>query len=133
MAFQINEREREGITLLDLGGRLTLGDAVSDLRNRLQDLIRDGKSKLVLNLADVSYIDSTGLGTLVMMNTSVQKAGGSAKLLNLNKRTIELMVMTKLTTIFEIFDDESSAINSFFPDREIKKFDILNFLASQKK
>jgi anti-sigma B factor antagonist len=133
MAFQVNERAREGVAILDLSGRLTLGDAVSELRNRLQELIAAGKTRVVLNLAEVGYIDSSGLGTLVMMHASVQKAGGSMKLLNLNRKTIEMLVMTKLTMVFEVFDDEMSAVNSYFPDREIRKFDILDFLNQQKK
>ena len=88
---------------------------------------------MVFNMANVDYIDSTGLGAVVMCSTGVRKAGGSAKLLNLNKRNIELLVMTKLATIFEIFTDEQDAVNSFFPGREIKRFDILNFVQQQNK
>ena len=79
-------------------------------------------------MQQVDYVDSTGLGALVMTYTTLNKAGGKIKLLNLTRRSIELLVMTKLTTIFEVFDDEQNAVNSFFPDREIKRFDILNFV-----
>ena len=74
----------------------------------------------------------TGLGALVMCYTSLQRAGGAVKLLNLSRRGIQLLVMTKLTTIFEVFDDEQNAINSFFPDRELKRFDILSFVQQHK-
>ncbi len=133
MEFQIAEREREGIVILDMEGRLVLGEPATLLRNQMQDLCQSGRTRLVLNLAELDYIDSTGLGTLVMTNTTVNKAGGSMKLLNLNKRAAELMVMTKLSTVFEIFNDEISAVNSFFPDRKIQTFDILDFLKSQEK
>jgi anti-sigma B factor antagonist len=133
MSIDIQQREREGITILDLKGRLTVGDDVSRFRDRLQKLIDSGLRNIVLNMEQVDYIDSTGLGALVMAYTSMQRAGGKIKLLNLSRRGIELLVMTKLTTIFEVFDDEQSAINSFFPDREIKHFDILNFVQQLKE
>ena len=132
MSLEIQQREREGIAILDLNGRLTVGNEVATFRERLQKLIDSRRTNIIVNLKDVDYIDSTGLGALVMSYTSLQRAGGKIKLLNLNRRGIELLVMTKLTTIFEVFDDEQSAINSFFPDREIKRFDILNFVQQQK-
>jgi anti-sigma B factor antagonist len=133
MSIEIQQREREGITILDLKGRLTVGDEVSKFRGQPQKLIDSGHRNIVLNMEQVDYIDSTGLGALVMAYTSMQRANGKIKLLNLSRRGIELLVMTKLTTIFEVFDDEQSAINSFFPDREIKRFDILNFVQQLKE
>jgi anti-sigma B factor antagonist len=133
MSIEIQQRDREGITIQDLKGRLTVGDEVSRFRDQLQKLINSGHRNIVLQMEDVDYIDSTGLGALVMAYTSMQKAGGKIKLLNLSRRGIELLVMTKLTTIFEVFNDEQSAINSFFPDREIKRFDILNFVQQLKE
>jgi anti-sigma B factor antagonist len=133
MSIDIQQRDREGITIQDLKGRLTVGDEVSRFRDQLQKLITSGHRNIVLQMEDVDYIDSTGLGALVMAYTSMQKAGGKIKLLNLSRRGIELLVMTKLTTIFEVFNDEQSAINSFFPDREIKHFDILNFVQQLKE
>jgi len=132
MSLEIQQRDREGIVILDLNGRLTVGGEVSTFRERVQKLIDAGRTNLILNLKAVDYIDSTGLGALVMSHTSIQRSGGKVKLLNLNKRGIELLVMTKLTTVFEVFDDEQNAINSFFPDREIKRFDILSFVQQQK-
>ncbi len=133
MAFDIALREEEGIEILDLSGRLVLGDAATMLRSSLKERIDAGTLQIVLNLADVEYIDSTGLGTMVMSATTIKKAGGGLKLLNLNRRNIELMIMTKLSTVFEIFNDETDAVNSFFPDRKIKKFDILSFVQEQQK
>lgn len=131
MSLKILEREKEGVRILDLDGRLTVGEEVAKLREQLQKEQSAGNMKLILNLADIEYIDSTGLGTLVICYTSLQKAGGTLRLLNLSKRNIELLILTKLTTVFELFNDEQDAVNSFFPDREIKKFDILNFVKSQ--
>ncbi len=132
MSLEIQQRDREGIAILDLSGRLTVGGEVSTFRERVQKLIDAGRTNIILNLKGVDYIDSTGLGALVMSYTSLQRAGGKIKLLNLSRRGIELLVMTKLTTIFEVFDDEQNAINSFFPDRELKRFDILSFVQQQK-
>ena len=81
----------------------------------------------------MDYIDSTGLGALVIVATTLRKAGGNVKLLNLNRRNIELLVMTKLATVFEIFNDEQDAVNSYFPDRKIKTFDILDFVRKMDK
>ena len=131
MSLEIKERQREDIVILDIDGRLIVGDPVNMLREKIPSLISAGNKKVVLNLAGVDYIDSTGLGGMVICFTSLQKAGGALKLLNLSKRNIELLVLTKLTTVFEIFDDEQDAVNSFFPDREIKKFDILSFVQNQ--
>lgn len=133
MAFQVSEREHEGVVILDLSGRLTLGEGVAEVRNKLQDVLDSGRKQTVLNMGGVGYIDSSGLGTLVMMEAKARNAGGDLKLLNLNQRALELLVITKLTMVFEVFNDETSAVNSFFPDREIKKFDILDFLQRQKK
>src|SRR5438552_16777588 len=99
----------------------------------MRKLMHSGTSSILLNLAKVHYVDSTGLGALVMTYTTLNKAGGKIKLLNLTRRSIELLVMTKLTTIFEVFDDEQNSVNSFFPDREIKHFDILNFVQQMKE
>jgi anti-sigma B factor antagonist len=133
MSLDIQQREHEAIILLDLNGRLTVGDETSTFRDRMQKLIAADRRSIILNLQHVDYIDSTGLGALVMCDTTLQKANGKVKLLNLSRRGIELLVMTKLTTIFEIFDDEQNAVNSFFPDREIKRFDILNFVQHMKE
>lgn len=133
MAVDIEQREREGIVIFDVNGRLVVGEAVASLRERIRELSESGRNNIVVNLAGVDYIDSTGLGGLVISYTGLKKAGGSLKLLNLSRRNIELLVLTKLTTVFEIFDDEQEAVNSFFPNRNIRKFDILSFVKQQSE
>ncbi len=133
MALDIQQRQREGISILDLKGRITAGRDAAAVRETVAGLNTSGVHSVVLNLAGVDYIDSTGLGTLVMCATSLRKSGGSVKLLNLNRRHIELLVMTKLATVFEIFADEQDAVNSYYPDRKIKTFDILSFVQQLKQ
>jgi anti-sigma B factor antagonist len=134
MSLEIETKEREGITILELNGRITMGEEAGKFRQMVQDLAKRGPSpKLILNMQQVDYIDSTGLGAIVMSATSFRKTGGEVKLLNLNRRNIELLIATKLTTIFEVFADEQDAVNSFFPGREIKHFDILEFVKAQKQ
>jgi anti-sigma B factor antagonist len=132
MALDIQQREREGITVLDLSGRITVGPEATALREKVAELSAAGVHNLVLDLAGSDYIDSTGLGALVMCATSLRKIGGNVKLLHLNRRNIELLVMTKLATVFEIFTDEQDAVNSYYPDRKIKAFDILDFVRQMK-
>ena len=133
MSLEIQQREREGIVLLDLRGRITVGPGASSLREVIDSLAAEGQRNIVLNMEKVEYIDSTGLGALVVCHTSTRKSGGAIKLVNLTERNIELLVMTKLATVFEIFTDEQDAVNSFFPDRKIKTFDILNFVRQMKE
>ena len=128
MSLDIGQREREGVIILDLNGRITAGEEATTLRERLREMAETGQRQVVLNLQEVDYIDSTGLGALVICFTTLRKAGGALKLLNLSKRNIELLVLTKLATIFEIFTDDQHAVNSFFPGRELKRFDILSFV-----
>ena len=90
-------------------------------------------ARLLLNMQEVDYVDSTGLGALVMCSTRIRNASGVAKLVNVNRRNIELIVMTKIDSIFEVFDDETDAINSFFPGRKIKGFDILSFVQQMRE
>jgi anti-sigma B factor antagonist len=130
--LEIQSREREGIKILDLSGKLTVGGA-SDLREKVSAETAAGSLQQILNLKEVEYIDSTGLGTMVICFMAVQKAGGILKLVNLNRRNVELLILTKLSTVFQIFNEEQEAINSFFPDREIKHFDILSFVQKQKE
>ena len=130
--IDIQSREKEGIKILDLNGKLTVG-AASDLRERVSAETAAGFLQQILNLKEVDSIDSTGLGTMVICFMSLQKAGGALKLVNLNRRNIELLLLTKLSTVFQIFNEEQEAINSFFPDREIKHFDILAFVQQNKE
>src|SRR5947207_1052464 len=133
MALDIQQRDVEGITVLELNGRITVGAEASTLREKCAQLGAEGKKNLVLELSKVDFIDSTGLGALVICATSLRKAGGNVKLVNLNRRNIELLVMTKLATVFEIFTDEQDAISSYYPDRKIKTFDILDFVNKMKQ
>jgi anti-sigma B factor antagonist len=130
--LDIQKREIEGISILDLKGRLVVGEPSSRLREKLTEETSQGARRVILNLQGVEYIDSTGLGSMVICFTSLQKAGGSMKLENLNRRNIELLVLTKLSTVFEVFQTEQDAVNSFFPEREIKRFDILSFVRQQE-
>lgn len=133
MSFEIQKRDREGVVILDLKGRLVVGEAASRLRDEILALASAGNHRVVLNLAGVDFIDSTGLGALVICYTTLKKAEGALKLCNLANREIELLVLTKLTSVFELFDDEQHAINSFFPGRDIKHFDILSFVQKQRE
>ena len=128
MTLEIQQREREGIIILDLSGRLVVGEATSSLREKIRQLSESGRHNVIVNLQEVDYIDSTGLGGLVISYTTLKKAGGALKVANLSRRNIELLVLTKLSTVFEVFNDEQDAVNSFFPNREIRKFDILSFV-----
>jgi anti-sigma B factor antagonist len=132
MSLEIQQHEREGITVLEMKGRITLGKEATAMREKVAELVAAGTRNLVFNLAGVDYIDSTGLGALVMCATTVRKAGGNVKLVNLNRRNIELLVMTRLATSFEIFTDEGDAVGSYYPDRKIKTFDILDFVNKMK-
>jgi anti-sigma B factor antagonist len=131
MSLDIRETVREGVDVLSLKGRLTVGEA-SSVREKVTAVIAAGNVNVLLNLEHVEYIDSTGLGAMVICFTSLKKAGGALKLVNPNKRNVELLLLTKLHTIFEVFSDEQDAVNSFFPDREIRHFDILKFVQAEK-
>jgi len=98
---------------MDAAGRITLGEGSSVFRETLRELVAKGQKKVLLNLADVSYIDSSGIGELVSGFTSVTNQGGQLKLLNLNKRVQDLLQITKLYTVFEVFEDEAAAVRSF--------------------
>jgi anti-sigma B factor antagonist len=132
MSLDIQQHDREGVCVLDMKGRIVVGKEATALRDKVTEVVAAGHKNLVFNLAGVDFIDSTGLGALVMCATTMRKNEGSVKLVNLNKRNIELLVMTRLATAFEIFTDEQDAVNSFFPDRKIKTFDILDFVQKMK-
>ncbi len=131
--LEIHKREKEGILILDLKGRLVVGEPSVRLREKLTEEMAQGVRKVILNLEGVEYVDSTGLGSMVICFTGMQKAGGAMKLMKLNRRNVELLVLTKLSTVFEVFGEEQDAVNSFFPEREIKRFDILSFVQQENK
>jgi anti-sigma B factor antagonist len=132
MSLEIRASEREAIAILAMKGRLTVGEA-SSIREKVTELLGQDRKNVIFDLAQVDYIDSTGLGSMVICFTTIKKAGGALKLVSLNKRNIELLLLTKLHTIFEVFSDEQDAVNSFFPDRAIKRFDILSFVKDSQK
>jgi anti-sigma B factor antagonist len=111
--MQIEERAVGDVVVLDLKGRVTLGDGDELLKDKVNSLVNRGFKKIVLNLAEVPYVDSAGLGEIVRTYTTVSRQGGSLKLLNLTKRISDLLSITKLLTVFETFDTENEAIKSF--------------------
>ena len=113
MALQIIEKETSGVTVLALSGRITLGEESNQLRTKIKDILGQGVKRLVLDLGNVSYIDSAGLGTLVAGYTSAQSQGASMKLANLTKRFREQLHITKLVTVFEVYDSVEGAVKSF--------------------
>ena len=111
--MQIEERVVNNVTILDLKGKITLGEGDEALKDKINSLIQQDRKRILLNLAEVPYIDSAGLGEIVRTYTTVSRQGGSLKLLNLTKRITDLLSITKLLTVFETFDSESDAIKSF--------------------
>ncbi len=111
--MKVTTRQVDGITILDLSGRITLGEGSVQLRDAVRDLLAKGQKQILLNLGDVNYIDSSGIGELVSAFTTVHNQGGDLKLLNLTKKVHDLLQITKLYTVFDIKDDEASAIASF--------------------
>ena len=113
MALRIEEKESLGATVLTLSGRVTLGDESNQLRSKIKEVLAQGKKRLVLDLGDVSYIDSAGLGTLVAGYTSARGNGGEIRLANVTKKLHELLNITKLVTIFDVYDSTADAVKSF--------------------
>ncbi|MDQ6676108.1 MAG: STAS domain-containing protein [Acidobacteriota bacterium] len=113
MSVKLNSRQVGDVTVVDLAGRITLGEGSSAMRDALKDLLTKGQKKILMNLGEVSYIDSSGIGELVSAFTTVTNQGGQLKLLGLNKRVKDLLQITKLYTVFEVFDSETTAIRSF--------------------
>ena len=111
--MQIDQRAVGDVVVLDLKGRITMGEGDELLKDKVNSLVNQGHRKIVLNLAEVPYIDSAGLGEIVRTYTTVSRQGGSLKLLNLTKRLHQLLVVTKLLTVFESYDTEAEAIASF--------------------
>ena len=113
MNLKTNNREVDGVTIVDCSGRITLGEGSVVLRDAVKELLSKGDKKLLLNLGDVNYIDSSGIGELVSAYTTVKNQGGELKLLNLTKKVHDLLQITKLYTVFDVRDDETSAVKSF--------------------
>lgn len=113
MSLKIANNEVDGVTVLELNGRIVLGEESSSLRETLKGLIAAGKKKIVLNVANIKYIDSTGLGTLVGANVSAKTQGASVRLCQLDKKFHEVMQLTKLLTVFDVYDTQAAAVSSF--------------------
>ena len=111
--INISERQAGDVTILDLEGKVTIGEGSVALRNAIRRLLGEGKNKILLNLGSVGYIDSSGIGELVSSFTAVNKEGGSLKLLNLTQKIQDLLAITKLLTVFDVYDDEATALASF--------------------
>jgi anti-sigma B factor antagonist len=113
MSIKLSSRQVGDVTVVDAAGRITLGEGSSALRDTLRDMVTKGQKKILLNLSEVSYIDSSGIGELVSGFTTVTNQGGTLKLLGLTKRVKDLLQITKLYTVFDVHDDEVSAVRSF--------------------
>jgi anti-sigma B factor antagonist len=117
--MQIEERVVSGVVVLDLKGKVTLGEGDELLKEKVNSLVNQGHKKIILNLAEVPYVDSAGLGEIVRTYTTVSRQGGSLKLLNLTKRISDLLSITKLLTVFETFESENEAVSSFATSAQV--------------
>ena len=111
--LSIKERQAGDVTILDLSGKITIGEGSVQLREAVRKLLDEGKKKILLNLGDVSYVDSSGIGELVSSYTTTNNQGGQLKLLNLTKKIQDLLMITKLLTVFQTYDNEQDAVASF--------------------
>jgi len=113
MAMKLSTRQADGVTVFDISGRVVLGEDTALLRNSVRELLAQGKKKILVNMGEATHIDSSGLGELVTSCVSVRKAGGDMKLLKLTKKVHDVLQVTKLYTVFDIYDDEGKALKSF--------------------
>jgi anti-sigma B factor antagonist len=111
--LKVSTRQVDGVSIVDCNGRITLGEGSVVLRDTVKDLLNKGQKKILLNLGDVNYIDSSGIGELVSAYTTVKNQGGELKLLKLTKKVHDLLQITKLYTVFDVKDDEAAAVKSF--------------------
>ncbi len=111
--LNISERQAGDVTVLDLGGKITIGEGSVALRGAIRRLMEEGKKKILLNLAQVGYVDSSGIGELVSSFTTINRDGGQLKLLNLTQKIQDLLAITKLLTVFDVYEDEATGLNSF--------------------
>jgi anti-sigma B factor antagonist len=110
--LNINERQAGDVTVLDMSGKITIGEGSVALRSAIRRLLEEGKKRILLNLAGISYVDSSGIGELVSSYTAINKEGGQLKLLNLTQKIQDLLTITKLLTVFDVYDGEADALNS---------------------
>ena len=111
--LDIKERQAGDVTILDMDGKVTIGEGSVALRSAIRRLLEEGKKKILLNLGGVGYVDSSGIGELVSSYTTIGREGGQLKLLNLTQKIQDLLGITKLLTVFDTYEDEASALNSF--------------------
>jgi len=111
--LNINERQAGDVTVLDMSGKITIGEGSVSLRAAIRRLLEEGKKRILLNLAGISYVDSSGIGELVSSYTAINKEGGQLKLLNLTQKLQDLLTITKLLTVFDVYESEAEALNSF--------------------
>lgn len=111
--MKIGKRKNGDVTILDLKGKILVGEGIDELRSSIDDSVKEKESKILLNFENVPYLDSTGLGEVVRSYTSVRKMGGTIKIVNLTNKVKDLLSVTKLITVFETFEDENKALNSF--------------------
>ncbi|MBA3714629.1 MAG: STAS domain-containing protein [Pyrinomonadaceae bacterium] len=111
--LNIRERQAGDVTVIDMEGKITIGEGSVAVRSAVRRLLEEGKKKILLNLAGVSYVDSSGIGELVSSFTTINREGGQLKLLNLTQKIRDLLAITKLLTVFDVYEDESTALNSY--------------------
>lgn len=128
MALEIDHRECEGIEVLALKGRLVIGQEDMLLRSEIEKVIAAGKTRLVLDFEKANELDTAGLGTLLYAQAEFKKAGGTMVLANLQPAHIELMVLARVERSFEVFQSDQDAVNSFFPDRRVPPYDLLELI-----
>ena len=132
MNLEIEQREKEGIPILDLKGQLTLGDEDLALRQKLTSLLDAGTTRIMLNLKHVTAMDSAGFGTLAFYAAKLRESGGLLALLNFSESHMKIAQVLEVDTTFKIFRDEQEVVNSFFPDRAMHQYDILEFVEEQE-
>jgi anti-anti-sigma factor len=130
MPIEIVAREQEGIAILDLRGRLTFGEEDLQLREELEKLVKEKKTKVVINLDDLHQIDTTGFGTLLFAQEMLREAGGGLALARLKPAHIEVLMKARLEVAFELYEDDQAAVNSFIPGRVSARYDVLEFVRS---
>jgi anti-anti-sigma factor len=130
MPIEIVAREQEGIAILDLRGRLTFGEEDLQLREELEKLVKEKKTKVVMNLDDLHQIDTTGFGTLLFAQEMLREAGGGLALARLKPAHIEVLMKARLEVAFELYEDDQAAVNSFIPGRVSARYDVLEFVRS---
>lgn len=133
MALKVTRRQQDGISILELNGRLTFGPEDILLNDEIRHALAARRLRLVIDLGGVDKMDSAGLGTLLYARAELRRAGGGLALANLHSAHMRVLKVAKLETVFHIFDSELDAVNSFFPDRAVPQYDVLAFVSSMRK